>query len=71
MKFPDVDKVEITENTVVIDGSGKFLLPDLAEMNAHIAGKQNMELIEETLFLYLSKGIPSIRGMHGQPYHLE
>ena len=67
----DVDKVEIPENTVVIDGSGKFLLPGLAEMHAHIPGNQNMELLEETLFLYLSNGITTIRGMLGQPYHLE
>ena len=30
-----------------------------------------MELLEETLFLYLSNGITIIRGMLGQPYHLE
>ncbi len=55
----------------VIDGSGKYLMPGIAEMHAHIPGNQNMELLEETLFLYLSNGITTIRGMLGQPYHLE
>ncbi len=67
----DADKVDIPESAEVIDGSGKFLLPGLAEMHAHIPGNQNMELLEETLFLYLSNGITTIRGMLGQPYHLE
>ena len=73
-KFSVIDNAEnvtVPESAVVIDGSGKFLLPGLAEMHAHIPGSQNMELLEETLFLYLSNGITIIRGMLGQPYHLE
>lgn len=70
--------LKITENIsnaekykTVIDGTGKYLLPGLAEMHAHIpppaAGEQR---IEETLFLYLSNGITTIRGMLGDPSHL-
>lgn len=56
----------------VVDASGKYLTPGLAEMHAHIPGNQNgTELAEETLFLYLSNGITLIRGMLGQPYHLQ
>jgi len=56
----------------IVDGTGKFLMPGIAEMHAHIPGNQNgTELVEETLFLYLSNGITLIRGMLGQPYHLE
>lgn len=55
----------------VIDGKGKYLMPGIAEMHAHIPGDQNgTEIVEETLFLYLSNGITLIRGMLGQPYHL-
>lgn len=55
----------------VVDAQGKFLIPGLAEMHAHIPGNQNgTELAEETLFLYLSNGITLIRGMLGQPYHI-
>ena len=55
-----------------IDGTGKYLTPGISEMHAHIPGNQNgTEIVEETLFLYLSNGITLIRGMLGQPYHLE
>lgn len=58
-----------TMNTII--GNGRYLMPGLAEMHAHIPGNQNMKLLEETLFLYLSNGVTTIRGMLGQPYHLE
>ncbi|MEX0360846.1 MAG: amidohydrolase family protein, partial [Allomuricauda sp.] len=55
-----------------IDGSGKFVLPGLAEMHAHIPPPStSQERLEETLFLYLSNGITTIRGMLGAPNHLE
>ena len=66
------DLVTIPEEAMVIDGSGKYLIPGLSEMHAHIPGDQNgMEIVEETLFLYLSNGITTIRGMLGRPFHLE
>ena len=57
----------------IIDGRGKFLMPGLTEMHAHIpvAEDGNDALVKETLFLYLSQGITNIRGMLGNPYHLE
>lgn len=55
-----------------INGSGKYLIPGLAEMHAHIPPPTtSAERIEETLFLYLSNGITTIRGMLGDPAHLE
>ena len=56
-----------------IDGTGKFLMPGLAEMHAHIPqpSNSNPEIVDETLFLYLSNGITTIRGMLGHPSHLE
>ncbi|MCA6078534.1 amidohydrolase family protein [Fulvivirga sedimenti] len=58
--------------TEIIDGNGKYLLPGLAEMHAHIPspdwGRKDMEA---TLFLYLSNGVTTIRGMLGHPVHLE
>ncbi len=56
----------------VIEGRGKFLLPGLAEMHAHIPDPStSRERLEETLFLYLSNGITTIRGMLGHPAHLQ
>ncbi|MFS4456706.1 amidohydrolase family protein [Maribacter sp. 2304DJ31-5] len=55
----------------IINGKGKFLMPGLAEMHAHIPPPStNSKRIEETLFLYLSNGITTIRGMLGDPAHL-
>lgn len=61
------------DNTTVIDASGKFILPGISEMHAHIPVAQdgNDSLVKETLFLYLSNGITTIRGMLGNPYHLD
>lgn len=55
-----------------IDGTGKYVIPGLAEMHAHIPpATTSAERMEETLFLYLSNGITTIRGMLGAPIHLE
>lgn len=56
----------------LIDGTDKYLIPGLAEMHAHIPSLPwDDPKIEETLFLYLSNGITTIRGMLGHPHHLE
>ncbi len=63
----DVDFAEAT----VIEGKGNFLLPGLAEMHAHIPDKPwDDPVVQETLFLYLSNGITTIRGMLGNEVHL-
>ena len=55
-----------------IEGKGKFLVPGLAEMHAHIPSPNTpRQRVEETLFLYLSNGVTTIRGMLGHPSHLE
>ncbi|HET9266051.1 MAG TPA: amidohydrolase family protein [Vicinamibacterales bacterium] len=54
-----------------IDGAGKFLMPALAEMHAHIPGGNAPDpLIERTLLLYAANGLGTIRGMLGHPRHL-
>jgi cytosine/adenosine deaminase-related metal-dependent hydrolase len=59
------------ENATIVPLEGKYLLPGLTEMHAHIpALAWDDPLISETLFLYLSNGITTIRGMLGNPLHL-
>ena len=56
-----------------IDGRGKFLMPGLAEMHAHVVGGQNPNheaINRDILFLYIANGITSIRAMLGQPNQL-
>lgn len=76
----DSGKIQIIAATIenakgylkTIDGTGKYLMPGLAEMHAHIPPPStSRERMEETLFLYLSNGITTIRGMLGDPIHLE
>lgn len=60
------------QNSTIIDGTGKYLMPGLTEMHAHIPTPKEGDdtLVKETLFLYLSQGVTTIRGMLGDPYHL-
>jgi imidazolonepropionase-like amidohydrolase len=56
----------------VVEAAGKFLIPGLNEMHAHIptSGVGSPD-VERTLFLYLAGGVTTIRGMLGHPTHLE
>jgi imidazolonepropionase-like amidohydrolase len=53
-----------------IDGAGRYLMPGLAEMHAHIPGADR-EFAEDVLFLYVAAGATTIRGMQGHPAQLE
>ena len=53
-----------------IDGSGKFLLPGLTEMHAHIPGESSDQL-DWVLLLYAANGVTTVRGMLGEPSHLK
>ena len=71
-KILDLETVIDKGEGTLIDGTDKFLMPGLAEMHAHIPSLAwNDPKIEEVLFLYLSNGVTTIRGMLGHPYHLE
>lgn len=55
-----------------IDGRGKFLMPGLAEMHAHVPpGNPTAEQLADIMFLYVANGITTIRGMLGAPYQIE
>jgi hypothetical protein len=56
----------------VVDGNGRYLIPGLAEMHAHIPSPQaGAAVIDRTLYLYVAGGVTTIRGMLGNPAHLE
>lgn len=52
-----------------IDGSGRYLMPGLAEMHGHIPGNPNSA--ENVLFLYVAAGVTTVRGMQGHPSQIE
>jgi imidazolonepropionase-like amidohydrolase len=72
-KMGPVAELPLKGEGTVIDAKGQYLLPGISEMHAHIPTPRegDDENVRETLFLYLSNGITTIRGMLGQPYHLE
>jgi imidazolonepropionase-like amidohydrolase len=62
----------IPQDAERIEGQGRYLLPGLAEMHAHIpTPQQGTDYLERVLFLYLANGVTTIRGMLGHPAHLE
>ncbi len=56
----------------VIDGTGKFLMPGLAEMHGHLPSSDwSRERQERILFLYLAGGVTTVRGMLGDPIQFD
>jgi imidazolonepropionase-like amidohydrolase len=63
-------RVRVPDGARRVDARGKFLIPGLAEMHGHVP-QQAGEMAERTLFLYVSQGVTTVRGMLGAPYHLQ
>src|SRR5687767_12813321 len=66
-------RANIPAGAVRIDGRGKFLMPGLAEMHAHVQGPQAAnaeEMNRDIMFLYIANGITTIRAMLGAPNQL-
>jgi len=56
----------------VVDGSGKWLMPGLAEMHGHVPPLNAPDgQTEDVLFLYAANGITTVRGMLGHPGQLD
>lgn len=65
-------QLEIPQNASRIDGSGRYLMPGLAEMHGHIPPDNAPEsYTENVLFLYVAAGITTVRGMLGAPNQLQ
>jgi imidazolonepropionase-like amidohydrolase len=64
-------KVKYGKDAVIIDGKGKYLMPGLAEMHAHVPPIDDLEPMKNVLKLFAANGITTIRGMLGHPKHLE
>ena len=65
------DEIPVPEGAYVIDGTGQYLIPGLAEMHGHIPPPtQARDEIDDVLFLYAANGITTVRGMLGWPGQL-
>jgi imidazolonepropionase-like amidohydrolase len=65
------DDIHVPQDAEQIDGAGRYLMPGLAEMHAHIPGSGERRWAENVLFLFVANGVTTIRGMAGSPLHLE
>ncbi|HXV61261.1 MAG TPA: amidohydrolase family protein [Vicinamibacteria bacterium] len=55
-----------------IEGSGRYLMPGLAEMHGHLPSpNMPQQVTEDVLFLYVANGVTTVRGMQGNPSQLE
>ena len=65
-----VDDTPVADAAVVVDGTDRFLMPGLSEMHGHVPGPDS-DSLERVLHLYVANGITTVRGMLGQPSHLD
>jgi hypothetical protein len=64
--------VPVPSGSLVVRGNGKYLVPGLAEMHAHVPGAAApKEYRDDVLFLYVANGVTLARGMLGAPEHLQ
>ncbi len=64
-------EVEVPETAERIDGTGKYLIPGLAEMHGHVPSPdENREYVASLMFLYIANGVTTVRGLLGEPGQL-
>jgi imidazolonepropionase-like amidohydrolase len=62
-------KVAVPPNATRVDGRGKYLMPGIAEMHAHLPDP-NFPEENSQLQLYVANGVTTVRGVWGAPNHL-
>lgn len=67
------DKIKTPKEAVVIDGTGKFLIPGLFDMHAHFFYEQgdHVNTCNQELKMMLANGLTTVRIMAGHPAYLE
>ena len=65
-------QVGVPRGAEVVDGQGRYLMPGFTEMHAHLPGPATApEEVDRILYLFLSNGVTTVRGMLGNDSHLE
>ena len=59
----DTASVAVPPDALVIDGTGRYLIPGLADMHAHL-------LRRDDALLLLANGVTTVCNMHGEPWHV-
>lgn len=66
----DAKNAKPSKDAIKVDGKGKYIIPGLAEMHAHVPPNGDIDQAKDVLALFLANGITTIRGMLGHPNHL-
>lgn len=61
--------VQAPADALIVNGSGRYLMPGLAEMHAHLPPRAREQEALDILLLYVAHGVTTIRGMLGDPWH--
>lgn len=64
-----VDSTSLPKDSVVVDGTDRYLLPGLHEMHAHVPDPASPER-DRVLTLFAANGVTTLRGMAGGPWQL-
>lgn len=67
----DARNAKPAKDAIKVDGTGKYLIPGLAEMHAHVPPNGDIDQAKDVLALFLANGVTTIRGMLGHPNHLQ
>lgn len=72
MKIAPAKRVKLPKDALRIEGRGKFLMPGLVDMHAHLFSDDEFpdELADDELAVMLASGVTTIRLMIGTPEHL-
>lgn len=66
------NRTVVPPDATVIDGRGRYLMPGLAEMHAHVPPQPaQQQWTEDVLLLLIANGVTFARSMLGAPHHLE
>ena len=71
LSIGNTGSVKHKKDARIIEASGKYLIPGLAEMHAHVPPVDDIEPMKDVLSLFLNNGVTTIRGMLGHPKHLQ
>lgn len=58
------------QGAIVIDGTGKFLMPGLADLHVHLPGDTSAAAMANALTLFVAGGVTTVRVMSGVFRHL-
>jgi imidazolonepropionase-like amidohydrolase len=65
-RIVSISRETAPKNAIRVEGKGKYLMPGFFEMHGHLPGPNTpQELTERILFLYISNGVTTVRGMQG------